>query len=69
MAREVVARETRLREQVRDLRIEIDQGRQARQVAEITETEFFRGLRGRADDLRRVMRTGTEAPAEEPNEV
>ena len=69
MAREVVARETRLREQVRDLRIEIDQGRQARQVAEITETEFFRGLRGRADDLRRVMRTGTEVPDDEPSEV
>ena len=56
MAREVVARETRLREQVRDLRIEIDQARQARQVAEITDTDFFRGLRGRADDLRKLMR-------------
>jgi CheY-like chemotaxis protein len=56
MAREVLAREARLREQVRELRIEIDQGRQARQVAEITDTDFFRDLRGRAADLRRTIR-------------
>jgi two-component system cell cycle response regulator len=60
MAREVLAREARLREQVRELRIEIDQGRQARQVAEITDTDFFRDLRGRAADLRRTIRD--EAP-------
>jgi CheY-like chemotaxis protein len=56
MAREVLAREARLREEVRELRIEIDQGRQARQVAEITDTDFFRDLRGRAADLRRTIR-------------
>lgn len=56
MAREVLAREARLREQLRELRIEIDQGRQARQVAEITDTDFFRDLRGRAADLRRTIR-------------
>ena len=56
MAREVLAREARLREQVRELRIEIDQSRQARQVAEITDTDFFRDLRGRAADLRRTIR-------------
>jgi CheY-like chemotaxis protein len=57
MAREVLAREARLREQVRELRIEIDQARQARQVAEITDTDFFRDLRGRAAELRLTMRT------------
>jgi CheY-like chemotaxis protein len=56
-AREVLAREARLREQVRELRIEIDQARQARQVAEITDTDFFRDLRGRAAELRLTMRT------------
>lgn len=56
MAREVLAREARLREQVRELRIEIDQARQARQVAEITDTDFFRDLRGRAAELRMTMR-------------
>jgi CheY-like chemotaxis protein len=58
MAREVQARESRLREQVRELRIEIDHARQARQVAEITETDFFRDLSGRAADLRRIIRDG-----------
>ena len=37
MAREVQAREARLREEVRELRIEIDHVREAHQVAEITE--------------------------------
>jgi two-component system, cell cycle response regulator len=60
MAREVQAREERLREQVRELRIEIDQARQARQVAEITETDFFRDLRDRAGDLRRIIRADEE---------
>ena len=58
MAREVLAREARLREQVRELRIEIDHARQAQQVAEITETDFFRDLSGRAADLRRIIRDG-----------
>ncbi len=61
MAREVLAREARLREQVRELRIEIDHARQARQVAEITETDFFRDLSGRAADLRRIIREGEPA--------
>jgi CheY-like chemotaxis protein len=56
MAREVQAREERLREEVRELRIEIDHVREARQVAEITETDFFRDLRSRADGLRRIIR-------------
>lgn len=56
MAVQVRAREERLREQVRELRIEIDQGRQAQRVAEITGTDFFRDLRGRAADLRRIIR-------------
>ncbi|MBI2763234.1 MAG: response regulator [Chloroflexi bacterium] len=56
MAREVRAREDRLREEVRELRIEIDHTRQARQVAEITETDFFRDLRVRAGDLRKIIR-------------
>lgn len=65
MAREVLAREARLREQVRELRIEIDQTRQARQVAEITDTDFFRDLRGRATELRRTMRAdGAEGAPE-----
>jgi len=55
MAREIQAREDRLREQVRELKIEIDEARQARQVAEITDTDFFRDLRDRAANLRRIV--------------
>ncbi len=56
MAEQVRVREEQLRREVRDLRIEIDQARQAKRVAEITDTDFFRDLRSRAGDLRRVVR-------------
>src|SRR5215217_219770 len=59
MAREVRARE------VRELRIEIDEARQARQVAEITETDYFRRLRGQAGDLRKIL-DGTRPSDREP---
>ncbi len=55
MAREVQAREVRLQQQVRDLRIEIDEVRQAQKVAEITESDYFQKLRGQAADLRRIL--------------
>ena len=56
MAEMVRAREERLRAEVRELRIEIDQAKQQKRLAEITETDFFRDLRARADDLRKVIR-------------
>ena len=62
MAREVQAREDRLREQVRELKIEIDEARQARQVAEITDTDFFRDLRDRAANLRRIVHDEASDP-------
>jgi two-component system cell cycle response regulator len=55
MAREVVAREQRLKQQVQQLRIELDEVRQATQVAEITETDYFQQLQSRAEDLRRII--------------
>ncbi len=58
MAREVQAREERLRQEVRELRIEIDASRQERQVAEITETDYFQSLRSRAAELRRSVSEG-----------
>jgi two-component system cell cycle response regulator len=61
MASEVRAREERLRAEVRELRIEIDHAREAKRVAEITETDFFRDLRSRASDLRATIRTTDEA--------
>ena len=60
MERAVSAREQRLRQEVQELRIVIDEARQARQVAEITESEYFQRLRAQADQLRNIMeRTDT----------
>ena len=52
MAREVYAREQRLKQEVYRLRIEIDEARTARQVAEITETDYFQELQRKVDTLR-----------------
>src|SRR5256884_7599641 len=56
MARQVYAREQQLKRQVQQLRIEIDQARKASEVAEITESDFFQQLLGRADELRNRAR-------------
>jgi CheY-like chemotaxis protein len=60
MAREVHAREQRLKREVRQLRIEIDETRTARQVAEITETDYFQNLQRKVDTLR--LRADDETP-------
>jgi two-component system cell cycle response regulator len=52
MATEVLAREQRLKQEVTKLRIEIDEARAARQVAEITETDYFQDLQRKASELR-----------------
>jgi len=52
MAREVFERERRLKAEVQQLRIEIDEARAARKVAEITDTDYFRDLQERASTLR-----------------
>jgi DNA-binding response OmpR family regulator len=52
MANQVYAREQRLQQQVQQLRIEIDQTRKTREVADITESEYFQQLLGKADELR-----------------
>ena len=55
MAVEVRAREERLHQTVRELRIEVDAARRERRVAEITGSDYFRDLRRRAEDLRRAV--------------
>jgi DNA-binding NtrC family response regulator len=52
MAREVYVREQRLKQEVQELRIKIDQARKARLVAEVTETDYFRRLQQKAYLLR-----------------
>ncbi len=52
MAREVQAREQRLKQQVQELRIQIDESKKAREVAEITDNEYFQQLRAKVKGLR-----------------
>jgi HAMP domain-containing protein len=52
MAVEVQARETALKQQVKALEIQIDQTKRNQQVEEITETEFFRDLQRKKEQLR-----------------
>jgi hypothetical protein len=54
--REAKAHEERLQRQIQDLRIELDEARQDKQVAEITESDYFQQLRGQADDLRQIIK-------------
>ncbi len=55
MASEIYAREQNLKRQVQELRIELDEARQARQVAEITDSEYFQQLESKAQDLRQII--------------
>src|SRR2546430_844148 len=55
-ARQVYGREPQLQQQVQQLRIEIDQERRAHEVAEITESDYFQQLLGRAEELRNRAR-------------
>jgi len=52
VALQAYIREQRLRQQIEELRIEIDEGKRARRVAEITETEYFRRLQEKAREMR-----------------
>ncbi|MCA9951348.1 MAG: HAMP domain-containing protein [Anaerolineales bacterium] len=52
MAREVYAREQKLKAQVSALQIEIDRTKSAAQVAEITDTDFFKDLQNKAQAMR-----------------
>jgi len=44
---------TRTVQQMKQLKIELDEARKDRQVAEITETEYFQRLRARVEEMRR----------------
>jgi methyl-accepting chemotaxis protein len=52
MAHEVVQREEGLRQQVQELRIEIDQAKRMRQVSEIADSDYFRELQDKIKKMR-----------------
>jgi two-component system, cell cycle response regulator len=55
MVREYHRREQQLKQQVRELRIEVDQTRQAQQVGKITGSDYFQELRSKAAELRELL--------------
>lgn len=64
-AQQVQAREAKLRQEIQELRIEIDEAKKAKQVAAITETEYFQQLQSRVNQLRnRARRTAASSPSE-----
>lgn len=65
MAEQVAVRERKLREEVKALRIEIDEERRRVAVAEVVDTDFFRDLEGRAAEMRRRAR-GESSPDTPP---
>ncbi|MDJ0659116.1 MAG: histidine kinase [Crocosphaera sp.] len=52
MARQVEIRETKLRQQVQELKIEIDRSKQAKQVADIVQTDSFKNLKQKLKRLK-----------------
>jgi hypothetical protein len=52
MAQEVAAREQLFKHQIQTLRVEIDETKKSREVAELTETDFFAQLRKKTKALR-----------------
>jgi CHASE3 domain sensor protein len=52
-ALEAYIREQNLRQEIQQLRIEIDQAKRQEQVSEIVETDFFQDLRAKAREMRR----------------
>ncbi len=68
-ALQVRKREAELQDQIRELRIEIDQAKLTRQVEEVTETEYFRRLQANASKMRdRHNQSNTQATSEDVSE-
>lgn len=63
MSRQVYAREQRLRQQVQELKIEIDETKRKKAVKEIAETDFFLELQSKAQAIR--QRRGRKSSEEE----
>jgi putative methionine-R-sulfoxide reductase with GAF domain len=53
-------REVQLQKQIESLRIEIDEAKKSRQIAEITESDFFKDLQGKATRMRQRAKSITE---------
>lgn len=65
MCKEIYAREARLRQEVLQLRVEIDNVKRKERVAEITESEYFQDLQAKVRDLRQKRSPGGSSEATE----
>jgi DNA-binding response OmpR family regulator len=63
MAREVHQREEKLKQQVMELRIALDETHQKKKVAEITETQHFKDIQNEADFLRSILQNNDQEEA------
>ena len=63
-AEEVQTRETQLKNQIKDLRIEIDEIKRSKQVGEIVDTEYFQNLTSQARKLRAERSEGNPLAGE-----
>jgi GAF domain-containing protein len=59
-------REGLLQKQISQLQIEIDDAKKLRQVAEITETDFFKELQGKANRMRQRAKTLNDDSGDDP---
>jgi len=65
MVRQVYAREEKLKQQVQELKIEIDEVKRKKQVKEIVDTDFFQDLQTKARNIRQQRRVRPHNPFEE----
>ncbi len=61
-AQQVQVREAKLRQEIQELRIEIDEAKRAKQVAAITETQYFQQLQSRVSEMRSRQKRTTNPP-------
>jgi nitrate/nitrite-specific signal transduction histidine kinase len=61
MVDKVYQREQKLRQQVEELKIEIDEAKRSNQVSEIVDTDFFRDLQAKASRMRNRRQQGEAA--------
>ncbi|MBN1486262.1 MAG: GAF domain-containing protein [Anaerolineae bacterium] len=67
-AQQVELRERKLKQQIAQLRIEIDEAKKSQQVAQITESEYFQTLHKRAKELREQKSQTTDETVEQAPE-
>lgn len=63
MVEEVAGREQRLKQEVQELRIKIDETQKAQQVSQVTTSDFFKDLKSKAHTLRQSMNTADDNAA------